>query len=109
MGRDQERREELAARRVVESIEYARLRFMDGPNAPDGTCDYDLARDGKKVGAVEVTVLMDEGRQRLSQAIGKYAVQPAPELVQYWFVNLRREDAGYSVRQVKASIRRALE
>lgn len=104
MWKGDERPEERTACRVVERVEGVELRFRDDGTAPPGMHDYDLLRSGRVVGALEVTTLMDESRQALSQAIARRSVIPAPEVDRDWYVNLQHEAEGYSVREVGSRI-----
>jgi hypothetical protein len=64
-----EKPEEDLARLVVETLEAVQLEPTDIAGAPDGTCDFAVWRDGMVVGALEVTILMDETRARFDGAI----------------------------------------
>lgn len=92
MGR--ERREEDAARRVVEAIEPVQLIPRDVAGAPGGTHDFDVMRGSEVVGALEVTMLMDEDRQRLIAWIGKHGVRSRSGLEHNWYVALTDEAIG---------------
>ena len=67
-----ERREEDVARKVVEALEPVLLIPRDVPGAPSGTHDFDIERAGVIVGALEVTMLLDQDRQELQAWIEDY-------------------------------------
>jgi hypothetical protein len=77
MSRD--RREEAAAQQVVEIIDQVRLVPTDVLGAPDRTCDFAIERGGVRVGALEVTMLVDFDRQSLQGWVVKYGFVETPE------------------------------
>lgn len=86
MSRD--RREEATAQRVVEIIDQVRLVPTDVLGAPDRTCDFAIERGGVRVGALEVTMLVDFDRQSLQGWVVKYGFVETPDLTRSWYVAL---------------------
>jgi hypothetical protein len=83
---DRERPEEDAARYVVETVAGVELVRRDGPGAPPATHDFDVVRAGVPIGALEVTMLVEEPRQRLLASIASRSFVEAPQLRSAWIV-----------------------
>ena len=85
-----ERREELAAQRILGTILQARVEPRDVKGAPAETHDFDLLFEDGPPHAVEVTMFAGEAAMRLVGQIDRLNPIAAPRLQQDWTVALDR-------------------
>jgi hypothetical protein len=106
-----DRPDQTFAARIVESLDpEARLHLADKPGAPNRTWDYDVERNGALIGALEVTVLMDERRAAFDGALYARQVIEAPGLSYAWHVALSKDslDLPKGVNEIRAKVLPAL-
>jgi hypothetical protein len=105
-----DRIEERLAAELVAHIAGVRTAKTDVPRAPDATYDYRLERNGNDVGALEVTMLVDENRARFDGALYERQVLDAVPLTGSWHVAIAREalEQARGVRSIRTNIVQAL-